>query len=145
MIVIHFPNVSTIYSRVVISSPNKWLENLLFAILYTFFGVWPRDQYMLLQRFTTGVCHALLQFPWPWALIAVLRFPLTSGPSCTMWIQIMFYAFPHVTEQDSQPIASLISKQVISYWTCGDTCYPRVSTPKTRSLADSSNHILWWT
>jgi hypothetical protein len=25
--------------------------------------VWPRDHYMLLQRSTTGVCHALLWFP----------------------------------------------------------------------------------
>jgi hypothetical protein len=31
---------------------NERLENLLFAILYTSFGVWPRDHYMPLQRLT---------------------------------------------------------------------------------------------
>jgi hypothetical protein len=32
-----------------------------------------------------------------------------------------------------------------TYRTCGDTCCPSVSTPKTRSLADSciTNHISW--
>jgi hypothetical protein len=59
--------------------------------------------------------------------------------------QITFWVFPHTVEQDSQPTTSLISKQVIPYQTCGGTCCPRVSTPKTRSLADSSmtNHITW--
>jgi hypothetical protein len=56
--------------------------------------------------------------------------------------QITFCVLPHTTEQDSQPIASLISKQAVSYRTCGGTCCPGVSTPKTRSLAYSSmtNH-----
>jgi hypothetical protein len=45
---------------------------------------------------------------------------------------------PHLTEQDTQPIAFLISKQVVSYRTRGDTCCSRISTPKIRSLADSS-------
>jgi hypothetical protein len=38
----------------VISSLAKRLENVLFAILYTFFGVWTRDHYMPLQRFIMG-------------------------------------------------------------------------------------------
>jgi hypothetical protein len=38
---------------------------------HTSFGVRSRDHYMPLQRFATGVCHALL---W---------FPLTSGPACS--------------------------------------------------------------
>jgi hypothetical protein len=46
------------------------VENLLLAILYTSFGICPRDHYMLLQRFTTGVCNALLWFP-------------QKGPSCS--------------------------------------------------------------
>jgi hypothetical protein len=39
----------------------------------------------------------------------------------------------------------LISQQAIPYRTRGGTCCPRVSTPKTRSLADSSmtSHISW--
>jgi hypothetical protein len=49
----------------------------------------------------------------------------------------------HSFEQGTLPITSLISKQVIPYRTRGDTYYPGVSTPKTRSLADLSmtNHI----
>jgi hypothetical protein len=55
MIVVHFAKVSDLYPRVVISSLHGRLENPPFAILYTFFGVWPRDHYMMLQRFT--VCR----------------------------------------------------------------------------------------
>jgi hypothetical protein len=54
MIVVHFAKVSTLYSCVVISLLIGGLENLIFAILYTPFGVWPRDHYMVLQRFTIG-------------------------------------------------------------------------------------------
>jgi hypothetical protein len=46
IIVVHFTKVNALYSRVVISSLAKRLENLLFAIIYTFFGVWPGDHYM---------------------------------------------------------------------------------------------------
>jgi hypothetical protein len=60
MTVVHFAKVSAMYPRVVISSLRRRLENLPFAILYTFFVVWPRDHYMPLQRSTTGVSHALL-------------------------------------------------------------------------------------
>jgi hypothetical protein len=60
MIVVHFVKVSTLYPRVVILSLIERLENLIFAILYTSFGVWPRYHYMSLQRFTIEVCHALL-------------------------------------------------------------------------------------
>jgi hypothetical protein len=44
----------------------------------------------------------------------------------------------HSIEQGTLPTASLISKQVIPYRTCGGTYCPGVSTPKTRSLVDSS-------
>jgi hypothetical protein len=54
MIVVFFGKVSALYPRVVISSLSKRLENLIFAILYTSFGVWPKDHYMSLQRFTIG-------------------------------------------------------------------------------------------
>jgi hypothetical protein len=47
-------------------------------------------------------------------------------------------AHPHSTEQDTPPIAVLISKQVIPYQTRGGTCCPGVSTPKIRSIADLS-------
>jgi hypothetical protein len=52
----------------------------------------------------------------------------------------------HLTEQGTLHATSLISRQAVPYRTCGVTCCPRVSTPKTLSLADSSitNHITWW-
>jgi hypothetical protein len=53
MIVVNFVKVSVLYP-LVISSLAKRLKNLLFAILYTLFDVWPRDHYILLQRFTIG-------------------------------------------------------------------------------------------
>jgi hypothetical protein len=51
----------------------------------------------------------------------------------------------HSSEQVTLSIASLISKQAVSYWTLGGTCCPGVSTTKTQSLADSSmtNHKPW--
>jgi hypothetical protein len=56
------------------------------------------------------------------------------------------WCHPHSTKHDTQPIAYLISKQVIPYRRRGGTCCPGVSTPKIRYLADSSmtNHITWW-
>jgi hypothetical protein len=54
MIVVHFANVSTRYPRVVISSLAKRLEKPPFCHSYTSFGVWPRDHYIPLQRFTMG-------------------------------------------------------------------------------------------
>jgi hypothetical protein len=54
MIVVHFAKVSTLYPRVVISSLAKRLEKPPFYHSYTSFGVWLRDHYMLLQRFTMG-------------------------------------------------------------------------------------------
>jgi hypothetical protein len=89
------------------------------------------------------------------APLVVLRFPAHSGPFCTMWFGQFTQnvtktghtnrSHPHSTEQDTQPIAYLISKQAIPYRTRGGRCCPRVSTPKIRSLANSSmtSHITW--
>jgi hypothetical protein len=52
MIVVHFEKISTLYPRIVISSLIRRLENLIFAIFYTSFGVWPRYHYMPLPRST---------------------------------------------------------------------------------------------
>jgi hypothetical protein len=97
---------------------------------------------MTLQRSTTGVCHALLQFPDKRSPLAGLRFPTQCSPSCTMWFKQLTKNFtktdhkdrrhPHLTKHDTQPIAHLIHKQVIPYWTCGGTCHPGVSTPMIR-------------
>jgi hypothetical protein len=133
---------------------RRWLENLLSAILYTSFGVWHRDHYMLLQRSTTGVCHALLWFPDKQTLLAVLMFPAQSGHSCTMWFRQFtknvtrtdhkVWCHPHSTEDNTQPMAYPISNQVVPYQTRGGTC-PGKSTPKIWSSADSSmtNHTTW--
>jgi hypothetical protein len=78
---------------------------------------------------------------------------LNKGPACSAKVspanaplapcgsQVKDCAIPHSPEQDTQPIVFLISKQVISYLTCGGTCYSGVSTLKIQSLADSNNHI----
>jgi hypothetical protein len=73
MTVIQFAKVSIMYPRVVISSLCGRLENLPFAILYTSFGVWPRDHYMPLQRFTIGRMPSLAKVVH--GIIAMLRFP----------------------------------------------------------------------
>jgi hypothetical protein len=100
---------------------------------------------MLLQRSTIGVSHALLQFPRPRVPASSAKVSLWLKPLLHLVDEITSCVFCHTTEQDSQPTTSLICKQVIPYLTCGDTCCPGVSTPKTRSLANSSmtNHINW--
>jgi hypothetical protein len=102
---------------------------------------------MSLQMSTTGVHQALLQFPLTSGPTCSAKISLDLGPLLHLVDQITLCVFPHTTEQDSQPIAILISKQVIPYQTRGDTCCPGVSTPKIQSLADSSmtNHIIWRT
>jgi hypothetical protein len=81
--------------------------------------------------------------------------PHTNVPSCTMWFRKFnkydtmtdhkVWCHPHSIEHDTQPIVFLISKQAIPYRTCGGKCCPGVSTPKIRSIVDSSmiNHITW--
>jgi hypothetical protein len=87
-------------------------------------------------------------FPHTVAPLTVLRFPAHSGPFCTMWFRQFTQnvtqtghtdrSHSHSTKHDTQPIAYLISKQAVTYRTRGDTYYPGWSTPKIRSLADSS-------
>jgi hypothetical protein len=89
------------------------------------------------------------------APLVVPRFPTQSGPFCTMWFRQFAQnvtktghkgmCHPHSTEHDTQPIAYPINKQAVPHQTRGGTCCPAVSTPKIRSLADSSmkSHITW--
>jgi hypothetical protein len=72
MTVVHFVKVSVLYPRVVISSLAKRLEKPPFCHSYTFFGVWPRDHYMSLQRFTMGRMSGLTKVVR--STIALLRF-----------------------------------------------------------------------
>jgi hypothetical protein len=110
---------------------------------------------MLFQRSTTWVCDALLWFLDKQSPLAVLRFLAQNGPSCTMWFgqftknitktDHKVWCHPYSMEHDTQPIAYLISKQVVPYQTQGGTCCPGVSTPKIRSLVDlgMTNNITW--
>jgi hypothetical protein len=81
--------------------------------------------------------------------IAILRFPRvvhgTTAPLALCEPRWVTMLISHLSEQGTLPTASQISKQAVAYRTRGDTCCPIVSTPKTRSLADSSmtNHKPW--
>jgi hypothetical protein len=94
MIVVHSTDVSTLYPRVVISSLAERLEKPPFCQDYTFFGVWPRDHYMLFQRSTIGVCHALLQFPEQKVPACSAKVSRTNVPSYTMWFR-QFTKYDH--------------------------------------------------
>jgi hypothetical protein len=147
MTVIRFAKVSVLYPRVVISLLAKRLEKPLFCHSYTSFGVWPRDYYMLLQRFTMGCMLGLAKVVR--GTIATLRFPgvvhNTTAPiaPCEPWW--VTTPISHSSEQGTLHTSSLISKRAVPYRTHGDTCCLGESTPKTQSLADSSmtNHKPW--
>jgi hypothetical protein len=140
MIVLHFAKVSVLYPCVVISSLIGRLENILF-LFFTLPLVYAPE-------ITTYCYNGLIQE----YVVLCYDFP-NKGPTCTAKVflakaplapcgsQVKYHAIPHSPEQDRQPIVFLISKEVIPYWTCGDTCCPRVCTPKIQSLIDSSNHI----
>jgi hypothetical protein len=105
---------------------------------------------MSLQKFTTGVCHALLRFPDKRPYLQCWGF-LHTVALLHHVVQVVHTkchtdrSHTHSTEHDTQPIAYLISKQVIPYRAHGCTCCPGVSTPMTQSLANSSmtNHKPW--
>jgi hypothetical protein len=87
MIVVHFAKVSAMYPCVVISSLAKQLENLLFAILYTSFGEWPRDHYMSLRRLTPDrmSCFAI-SFPLLGTTVYP-QAPFTIAKVSPCWVQ----------------------------------------------------------
>jgi hypothetical protein len=103
---------------------------------------------MSLQRPTTGVCHALLRIPTQSGTACSAEVSRTKWPLCTMWfgqftknVTKMGHKdrrHPHLTKHNTQPIAYLISKQVVPYRTRGGTCCPGGSTPEIQSLTDSS-------
>jgi hypothetical protein len=147
MIVARFAKVSAMYQWVVISSLAKRLEKPPFCHSYTPFDVWPRDHYLSLQSFTMGHMPDLAKVVH--GTITMLR---VSGVVCGTMTPLspcehrrVTKAIFHSSEQDTLPTTSLISKQAVSYQTCGSTCCPGVATPKTWSLADSSmtNHKPW--
>jgi hypothetical protein len=147
MIVVHFTKISALYQRVVISSLAKRLEKPPFCHSYPFFGVWPRDHYMPLQRFPMGRMPGLAKVVR--GTIAMLRFPTvvhgTTAPLAPCEPRQVTTPISHSSDQGILPPSSLINKQDVPYRTLGDTCCLGVSTSKTRSLADLSmtNHKPW--
>jgi hypothetical protein len=137
---IHFAKVSTLYPRVVISLLAKRLEKPPFCHSYTSFGAWPRDHYMPLQRFTMYRMPGLAKVVC--GTIAMLRFPGvvrgTTTPLAPCEPRRVTTPISQSSKQGTLPTESLISKQAVSYCTCGGTYCPEVSTPKTRSLANLS-------
>jgi hypothetical protein len=131
----------------VISSLAKQLEKTHFCHSYTSFDVWTRDHYKSLQRFTIGRMPGVTKVVC--GTIAMLRIPEvvcgTTAPLAPCEARRVTTPISHSFEQGTFSTSSLISKQVIPYRTRGGTCYPRVSTPKTWFLADSSmtNNKLW--
>jgi hypothetical protein len=137
---------------------RRWLENLISAILYTFFGVWPRDHYMPLRRLTPAHMPCLaIGFP----LLGTTEYPqvpFVTAKVSPSWVQQntlmaplapcgligIAIPVPHF-RQDILTRAFLISQQTVPYRTRGGTCYRGVSTPKIQSLVDSSmtSHISW--
>jgi hypothetical protein len=85
-------------------------------------------------------------FPWPRVSTSSAKVSSWLKPLLHLVDQIMFYVFPDTAEDDSLPVASLISRQVVPYQTRGGTYCLGVSTPKTQTIVDSSmtNHITWW-
>jgi hypothetical protein len=73
MIVVHIAKVSALYPHVVISLLAMQLEKPSFCHSYTSFGAWPRDHYMMLQRFTMGRMPSFAKVVH--STIALLRFP----------------------------------------------------------------------
>jgi hypothetical protein len=90
---------------------------------------------MSLQRSTTGVYLALLRLP-PQALLVAKVSPI--GPFYTMWAWVKSQVISHSSEQDTQLIVFLISKQAIPYRIHCGTCCSGVSAPKIQFIVDSS-------
>jgi hypothetical protein len=99
---------------------------------------------MPLQSFTMGPRTGLAKVVR--GTIAKLRFlgvvHDTTAPLAPCESRRVTMPISHSSEQGTLPTTSLISKQVTPYRSHGGTCCPRVSTPKTQPLADSSmtNH-----
>jgi hypothetical protein len=101
----------------------------------------------------TTCCYKVL--PWEEDKL-LLRFPMT-GPSCNAKVSHNRPFLHHIGSSGNHEVpltilwarlpleVSLISKQVVLYWTRGGTNYSGGFTPKNRSLADSSktNHKSW--
>jgi hypothetical protein len=117
MTVVHFPKVSILYTLVVISSLAEQLVKPPFCHPYTSFGVWHKDHYMPLQRFTMGRMPGLAKVVHN--TIAMLRFPGvvhgTTAPLALCEPRRVTTPISHSSNQGILPTSSLISKQVVPY------------------------------
>jgi hypothetical protein len=106
---------------------------------HTFLGVRPGYHYMPLQRFTLGSMTYLAKVSPQRPLLHAKVFP--QRPLLHHAVYRNNHTLHRTTEQGTLNKAILISQQVVPYQTHGGTVCPRWSTPKNRSLADSSkNH-----
>jgi hypothetical protein len=80
--------------------------------------------------------YVKLSYGFPTCLIFTAKVSPT-GRSCTRWAGRITMPIP-IPPSKTLPIVFLISKQAAPYRKCGGACCPEVSTPKNRSLADSS-------
>jgi hypothetical protein len=105
------------YPWVVISWLAKRLEKPPFYHSYTSFGVWPRDHYMSLQRFTMGRMPDLAKVVR--GTISILRFNgvvhSTTSPLAACETRWVTTPISHSSEQGTLPTTSLISKQAVPY------------------------------
>jgi hypothetical protein len=112
--------------------------------LHAFMKVNPSSYVLLCHRFPllgynripSGPFHNCQGFP----LMGTTEYPQARLTPCGF----IGVAIPvPLFQQDKLTRAFLTSQQAVPYWTRGGTCCPVVSTPKIRSLADSSmtNHI----
>jgi hypothetical protein len=121
MIVVLFANVSALYPRVVISSLNGWLEKPPFCHSLHFLSCMAqRSLHAITKVYYMSMPYFATDSPSK-APLAVLSIPLQRPllhrvvqafhKVCHMY-DMKKNADPHSTEQDTQPIAFLISKQV---------------------------------
>jgi hypothetical protein len=59
-------------------------------------------------------------------------------PSCTMWTWAKSQANPHSSEQDTQPIVFLISKQAAPYRIRGVTCHDGINHLHHSTIAQTT-------
>jgi hypothetical protein len=147
MTVVHFAKVSALYPRVVISSLAKWLEKPLFCHSSHFLWCIAQRSLHAITKVYYGSYAKLCQGSMQYYSIAKVSQGShgTTAPLAPCEPGRVTTPTSHSSDQGTLPTAPLIIKQVVPYWTRGDTCCPGVSTPMTRYLADLSmtNHITW--
>jgi hypothetical protein len=145
MTVANSAKVSALYPRVVISLLAKRLEKPPFCHSSHFLWCMAQRSLHASTKVYYGsyakLCQGSTQYPSIAKVSRGSRGTMTPLAPCESGR--VTTPNSHSSKQGTLPTASLIIKQVVSYQTRGGTCCHRVSTPMTRSLADSNmtNHI----